>query len=137
MLIGFRRSASMAGTTSPRFGCAGHWVSGASCVRIGYWSGLSLFQFYDNLGVEITYGVGPVPLNTWYWLRVRCIGDRRYASVWQRGTPEPAMGAYIPVQYSGPLQSGRVCITADGSGSRSDIDFVSVCTTGRPAYGPV
>jgi len=137
LLIGFQRTSSMTGTSSSRFGGAGHWVSGTSCVRIGLYSSLAIFQVKDTIDVEINYGITTIPLNTWHWLRIRCIGDRRYATIWQRGTTEPAMGLWLPAQYSGPVQAGRVCITADGSGSRTDIDYVSVCTTGRPAYGPV
>lgn len=74
--------------------------------------------------------------DTWYWLRLHVKGDQRRIKLWERGTDEPAIWT---LAFVGPgSTSGYVGTTMTGdSTARAYLDFFSICTTGRPAWGPL
>lgn len=74
--------------------------------------------------------------DTWYWLRLNVKGDQRRMKVWPRGTPEPEPWA---LAFVGPgAASGYIGLSQwPDPTARSYMDFISVCTTGRPAWGPL
>lgn len=74
--------------------------------------------------------------DTWYWLRLNVRGDQRRMKVWARGDAEPALWR---LSFVGPgSASGYVGIAMVGVPTAyAYLDFFSICTTGRPAWGPL
>ena len=70
-------------------------------------------------------------------MRVNIKGDIRAVKIWLRGDPEPDKWTFIGV---GPgLTTGYVGLAlVSGVTTKYCVcDFFSVCTTGRPAWGPL
>lgn len=73
----------------------------------------------------------------WYWVRVNVSGGRRAVKIWARGDAEPVAWNLIGV---GPgLSTGYVGVYLPATSTTpfAWVDFFSVCTTGRPAWGPL
>lgn len=73
---------------------------------------------------------------TWYWYRLNVRGGMRRIKIWPRGTPEPA--GWL-ISFAGPGDStGRIGLHMYPNPTpQGYIDFISCCTTGRPAWGPI
>lgn len=96
---------------------------------ISIWTATSKVGSYSEREYAWTYG-------TWYWLRMNLKGGMRRIKVWPRGTPEPA--GWL-IAFAGPGDStGRVGLHMwPNPTPQGYLDFISVCSTGRPAWGPV
>lgn len=126
MEIMFRRSAA-----------ATHQAAGIVCdVSGGVASGQRLWfgPTYDAAAGAADYAWA---YDTWYWLRLNVEGSQRRMKIWPRGTAEPA---FWNLAFVGPgSASGYVGLTQWGTTSTAYayLDFFSICTTGRPAWGPL
>lgn len=123
--IMYRRSASNV-----------HQAAGLVCdVSSGVASGQRMWfgPTYSNASGSVDY---PWLYDTWYWIRLNVRGDQRRMKVWQRGTPEPKNW---DIAFVGPgSAAGYVGLTQWASNTAyAYMDFFSVCTTGRPAWGPL
>lgn len=74
--------------------------------------------------------------DTFYWLRLNVRGEQRRMKIWARGAAEPA---FWTLSFVGPgSASGYVGIAMVGTPvTYAHLDFFSICTTGRPAWGPL
>ncbi len=126
MEIMFRRSAS-----------ATHQAAGLVCdVSGGVASGQRMWfgPTYDAAAGAADFAWA---YDTWYWLRLNVKGSQRRLKIWPRGSAEPA---FWGLAFVGPgSASGYVGLTQWGSTTTpyAYLDFFSVCTTGRPAWGPL
>ncbi|MFG1262367.1 hypothetical protein [Xanthobacter aminoxidans] len=126
MEIMFRRSA-----------VATHQAAGIVCdVSGGVASGQRLWfgPTYDAAAGAADFAWA---YDTWYWLRLNIKGDQRRLKIWPRGSAEPT---FWSLAFVGPgSASGYVGLTQWGSTTTpyAYLDFFSVCTTGRPAWGPL
>ncbi|UJX46646.1 hypothetical protein [Xanthobacter sp. YC-JY1] len=126
MEIMFRRSAS-----------ATHQAAGIVCdVSGGVASGQRMWfgPAYDAASGATDFAWA---YDTWYWLRLNVKGGARRLKIWPRGSAEPS---FWGLAFVGPgSASGYVGLTQWGSTSTpyAYLDFFSVCTTGRPAWGPL
>ncbi|MFG1371480.1 hypothetical protein V5F32_04820 [Xanthobacter oligotrophicus] len=97
--------------------------------------GGSVYSATESVGSysERTYGWS---YGTWYWYRLNVKGGMRRIKVWPRGTPEPK--GWL-IAFAGPGDStGRVGLHMYPNPTpQGYLDFISVCSTGRPAWGPV
>ncbi len=126
MEIMFRRSAS-----------ATHQAAGLVCdVSGGVASGQRMWfgPTYDAAAgaADVAWAY-----DTWYWLRLNVKGSQRRLKIWPRGSAEPG---FWGLAFVGPgSASGYVGLTQWGSTTTpyAYLDFFSVCTTGRPAWGPL
>lgn len=119
-----------------RSGIAIHQAAGLVCdVSSGVASGQRMWfgPTYDDASGSTDF---QWLYDTWYWIRLNVRGDQRRMKVWQRGTPEPKVWN---IAFVGPGSSaGYVGLTQWGAASPyAYMDFFSVCTTGRPAWGPL
>ena len=126
MEIMFRRSAA-----------ATHQAAGIVCdVSGGVASGQRMWfgPTYDAAAGAADFAWA---YDTWYWLRLNVKGSQRRLKIWPRGSAEPASWG---LAFVGPgSASGYVGLTQWGSTTTpyAYLDFFSVCTTGRPAWGPL
>jgi len=119
-----------------RSGAATHQAAGLVCdVSGGVASGQRMWfgPTYDAAAGSADFAW---TYDTWYWLRLNVKGDQRRVKVWPRGSDEPA---FWGLAFVGPgSASGYVGLTQWGATSAyAYLDFFSVCTTGRPAWGPL
>lgn len=92
--------------------------------------------FGSDFGAPVATADYPWAVGTLYWLRVNIRGDQVRMRIWPRGEPEPRIWT---LAFVGPAAaSGYAGLSIQAATSAQwFVDFFSICTTGRPAWGPV
>lgn len=107
----------------------------AAAYAGGVPSGQGLW-FGSDFGAPVATADYPWAVGTLYWLRVNIRGDQVRMRIWPRGEPEPRIWT---LAFVGPAAaSGYAGLSIQAATSAQwFVDFFSICTTGRPAWGPV
>lgn len=92
--------------------------------------------FGSDFGAPVATADYPWAVGTLYWLRVNIRGDQVRMRIWPRGEPEPRIWT---LAFVGPAAaSGYAGLSIQAATSAQWlVDYFSICTTGRPAWGPV
>ena len=128
-VAGFKCDVSGGAATNKRAYYGYRYYKDVVVVGSSVWTATETVGSYAERDYDWSYG-------TWYWYRLNIKGSQRRIKIWPRGTPEPA--GWL-IAFAGPGDStGRVGLHMYPNPTpQGYLDFISVCSTGRPAWGPV